>query len=95
MNAPAEKAAQVAVSHAATAPVRPLSEAGSKGRAPRTNAPINLKKFFADNPGEELTVEDTATKFGISFKRARNMLAALSGAGLLERVSIYRLKDEQ
>lgn len=64
-------------------------------RRQRTNAAVSLRKFFTDNPDEELTAEDAAMKFGVSIKRAGNILAAMSGKGLLQRVSIYRLKEGQ
>jgi response regulator of citrate/malate metabolism len=54
-----------------------------------------LKEFFANNPDEELTIPDAASKLGISQKSAGTYLAALKGHGLLERVSIYRLKETQ
>ena len=64
-------------------------------RRRRTNAPDLLRTFFATNPDEELTIEDVATKFSISVKRAGNILAAMSGNGEIERISVYRLKGSQ
>lgn len=51
-----------------------------------------LVEFFKQNPDEELTADDAAAKIGCTAGSARNYLASLSGDGILERVSVYRLK---
>lgn len=53
-----------------------------------------LVDFFQQNPTEELTADDAAAKIGCSAGSARNYLASLSGEGILERVSVYRLRRE-
>lgn len=52
-----------------------------------------LVDFFNANPDEELSVVDAATKLGSSARTALNSLSTLAGAGILERVSIYRLRE--
>lgn len=54
-----------------------------------------LVNFFQANPGEELSIKDAACKLGCSAGSARNYLASLSGDGILERVSVYRLKARE
>lgn len=54
-----------------------------------------LVDFFHANPGEELTVEDAAAKLGSSTRTAMNSLSTLAGAGILQRISIYRLAEPE
>lgn len=54
-----------------------------------------LIAFFSENPDEELTIADAAAKLGVNYHSAGCYLAKLKARGVLERVSIYRLKDSQ
>ncbi len=51
-----------------------------------------LIEFFQRNPQEELSLEDAITKFGRA-PTVRNVLGRLVGEGMLERISIYRLRE--
>ena len=85
-------------SHAAAAPSAGASEESSKRGAPSSEnrrGVATLKKFFEANPDEELTTAEAAAKIGTSHHTAMNYLAHLKGQGVLERVSVYRLKGEQ
>lgn len=53
-----------------------------------------LVDFFKNNPDEELTVDDAIAKFDLPRTSAMKYLAALSGDGLLERVSVYKLSSK-
>jgi len=79
--------------HAATAPVGALVKRRCKGDSLQSNVTDRLRKFFTDNPGEELSVSDASAKLGISPRTAQNVLSTLAGQGKLERTSIYRLKE--
>ena len=50
-----------------------------------------LRRFFANNPFEELSVDDVAAKFGCQRGTAEHAVATLRQDGLIERVSIYRI----
>lgn len=50
-----------------------------------------LRRFFALNPFEELSVDDIMVKFDCAFGTARNAVEVMCQDGLLERVSVYRL----
>ncbi len=78
--------------HAATAPSRAATTKGGKPRA-LTNLGA-MKQFFTDNPHEELSIDDAATKFDVARKTAQYNLSVLAGKGLIERVSIYRRKTD-
>ena len=49
-----------------------------------------LRRFFAENPCEELTPEDAAIKAGVSLKSAGEYLSQLVRTGEVERVRVYR-----
>lgn len=53
-----------------------------------------LRRIFEARTGEWLTIQDAANHLGCNYKTARSYLAGLTGAGLLERVSIYKVKGE-
>ncbi|MDB5541963.1 MAG: hypothetical protein JWQ89_3690 [Devosia sp.] len=47
--------------------------------------------FYRANPGEELTLSDLVTKFGVgSTKSATNVVCRLKAAGLVERACVIR-----
>jgi hypothetical protein len=48
-----------------------------------------LVGYFHANRGEWLTAEDAAAKIGIDVGRAARYLSALSGQGVVKRVSVY------
>jgi response regulator of citrate/malate metabolism len=52
-----------------------------------------LRKFWVDNPMEELSAEDAAAKLGITREVAANQLRVLATRGLSERVSVYRKRS--
>jgi len=53
-----------------------------------------LRKFFNDNPEEELTVESAAAKIGVGERTAATYLSHLAGeGGDLERISVYRVRS--
>ena len=56
-----------------------------------TQASRKLSEFFNACPDEELSAADAAAKLDISESYASRALASLSGAGVVERVSVYRL----
>lgn len=102
MNAPVKSSSQSDGTHAATASLGTLTEENSNGHSRKPNksgsqvrrGETTLRDFFTANPGEELTIADAAAKIGIDQKSAATYLARLKGLGLLERISIYRLKEE-
>ena len=49
-------------------------------------------RFFTENPGESLTVEDMAVKFDISVSSARNLTQELLRRGLVEWVHLVQAK---
>jgi predicted ArsR family transcriptional regulator len=49
-----------------------------------------IRRFFADNPDEELTLKDIALKAGISEESARALVSVLKEQGLIESVRVYR-----
>ena len=61
------------------------------GDRDKLGIPERLRRFFADNPFEELSVDDVATKFGCQKGTAEHAVATLRQVGLVERVSVYRL----
>jgi Fic family protein len=67
-----------------------MRETGIRGG--RRKGQTALKTFFEANPSEELTVDDAAIKAQLTHKTAQTYLANLTGEGILERVSVYRLK---
>jgi Fic family protein len=79
--------------NAATAPGVTLVKRECKEDAPQSNVTDRVRKFFTDNPTEELSVSDASVKLGISPRTAQNILSTLAGRGELERTSIYRLKE--
>lgn len=53
-----------------------------------------IAAFFFANPDEELTIDDAIVKFDAwSHHSVCNQLGSLAGQGMLERVSVYRLKQ--
>ena len=61
------------------------------GDRDKLGVPERLRRFFADNPFEELSVDDVAVKFGCQRGTAEHAVATLRQDGLVERVSVYRL----
>lgn len=51
---------------------------------------IRLRRFFQDNPGEELTPKDIAVKFGVSHWTASTTITAMQRKGEIERVKVVR-----
>jgi predicted transcriptional regulator len=49
-----------------------------------------IRRFFADNPDEELTLVDISIKAGISQESARALVSVLKEQGLIESVRVYR-----
>jgi predicted transcriptional regulator len=49
-----------------------------------------IRRFFADNPDEELTLQDISLKAGISQESARALVSVLKEQGLIESVRVYR-----
>lgn len=99
-HAPVKETEQIAAEHAATAPTRGACDENGKKRTQPSKARSESRKgfnalrdFFAANPDEELTIEDAAAKLGVNTTSAGSYLAKLKGMGMLERVSIYRLKE--
>ncbi len=64
-------------------------------KLPRKNLGVEwmLRDFFRRNPHEELSIDDAVAKFDRQ-PSVRNTLSKLVGEGVLERVSVYRLKRE-
>ena len=54
-----------------------------------------LAKFFKDNPGEELTIDEAASKIGVTYRAAGTYLARLSGMGMLKRYSVYSFNTQE
>lgn len=69
-----------------------MPRANDHRRAP-TGKIRQLREFFEANPNEELSAADIAAKFGCAVTTARNAIVYLRAEGLLERVSVYRLKS--
>lgn len=53
-----------------------------------------LREFFEANPTEELSVADAAAKFGCVPATVRAQLSTMTGSGVLERVSVYRVRQQ-
>ena len=53
--------------------------------------PFRLIRFFNDNPCEELTIRQIATKFESSESRVRSVLCTLAKIGVIESVCVVRL----
>lgn len=62
---------------------KPLQPASAAGK---------LRKFYLENPDEELSAEDAAAKLGITPQSASMVLRLLKTRWRLERVSVYRLR---
>ena len=56
-----------------------------------------LREFFRDNPGAYLTIDNVAMKLGVEATTARSYLSCLTRDfdGMLERVSVYRLRAKE
>lgn len=65
---------------------KPYAPRKHPGVAPR------LRQFFADNPGEELTIVDMMLKFDCSNGSARQAIKMVGQAVPLECVRVYRRK---
>lgn len=53
-----------------------------------------IRKFFADNPDEELTYDDFKVKFELTDLAARTVVGRLAHQeGFLERVDVVRRRD--
>ena len=63
----------------------------TEDRRVSTKAMRELADYFIKNSREELSAEDAAAKLGIGIRYAAVSLSSLAGAGVLERVSVYRL----
>ncbi len=50
-----------------------------------------LLQFYVDNPGEELTMGNVATKFDVSMQAARSAVYRLVSSGALESTRVIRL----
>lgn len=59
-----------------------------------TSVAGRLRRFFIENPDEELTRADMVAKFGSSFKNIDASLTALRAEGLLESVHVTRLRTK-
>jgi DNA-binding GntR family transcriptional regulator len=70
---------------------------GFKGYGVSRNTGLTkrLREFFEANPGEELTQQDIAAKFGASPRTVANAICTLHKHGLLQRAVVYRLDREQ
>jgi hypothetical protein len=67
--------------------------AAGRSRALRSHSTeARLTAFFQRNPGEELTQADVETKFDVVDTAAAGALKKLTAAGVLERVTVYRVK---
>lgn len=53
-----------------------------------------MREFFQNNPDEELTQQDMAIKWGVHPRTIRNIISALKGEGMVKRVIVYRLNNE-
>lgn len=49
-----------------------------------------IRKFFAINPGEELTRADMAVKFEVSERSIEDSLRVLKAEGAIVRVLVFR-----
>jgi biotin operon repressor len=55
-----------------------------------------LRRFYDDNPGEELSMQDIMDKFGCTKVCARNAITKLRQEGVgIEGVLLYRLKQTE
>lgn len=61
----------------------------------RGSLTASIERFYAENPGEWLTWDDLAAKFGCTNKQARQALIGLRKAGRLELeiVHVLRVKE--
>lgn len=77
--------------------MREQSHCTAEVAAPRRGRPRvahslldRVRQFYIDNPTEELTHAQLATKFGCTLKQANYATQYLAGVGLLESVHIVR-----
>ena len=70
-----------------------MARGGFTGTPKGSGLRPRLEKWFEDNPDEELTAEQVAIKFDVSLPYARNELAIATKGGVLERVTLWRLKN--
>lgn len=54
-----------------------------------------MRRFFIENPGEYLTAEDVAQKFGVTKRMAQKYMADLAAEGLTTSATIYYLNPER
>jgi Fic family protein len=54
-----------------------------------------LLEFFARNRFESLSIADAAAKLGVNANTAAHYLSSLAGEGILKRVSVYVLAEEE
>jgi response regulator of citrate/malate metabolism len=83
--------------HAATAPSEVLAGKSGKAQAQPSKWGEKTRKDMLDyvtRNNDDLTIAEAAIKFGLSETTAARYLSLLAGQGLLERVSIYRMKEK-
>lgn len=49
-----------------------------------------VRRFFMDNPQEELSTIDVSVKFDIALETARDILYTMRREGLLEHANVWR-----
>lgn len=54
----------------------------------------SLRRFFADNPDEELSYRDIAAKFDTTVEYARDAVKLLKDRGELESIHVIRLPSK-
>lgn len=65
------------------------------GKTPYVSLATRLRRFWNDNPGEELSISDIARKFSVSERTATNAVRAVHHGGMpIDRVSIYRPRGQ-
>lgn len=52
---------------------------------------VQLGRWFESFPGEMLSAQDVALKFGVSIRHARNELSILKNEGVIVRETVWRL----
>jgi hypothetical protein len=68
-----------------------LSDATKPTRQRRPSSALGrMRKFFEDNPGEELTYEDVSTKFGCTPRVAQIRITQAVREGWLRRETVIR-----
>jgi hypothetical protein len=52
-----------------------------------------LRQFYAENPDEELTLQDIMVKFGCAYDTAKRMVSCLKRDGVLRAHHVYRVAE--